>query len=194
MLENRVSPHLEVKEIPGVVWGAAAIVLNEKGEILTGRELQDKPSTNKRTGDISIPLETLKSFEIFSKQRMLEAVLTEFTTDETIEEIKSGMYLEEKIDGWIPVGGTKRVVPFILHWRGRQDLSFQSQTPEEFGDLRWMSLDDILKKQVRPYARTVLEVLSRRNYLNSVNLRSLPVNGYKPSQYSQQRDAYEDLR
>lgn len=176
--------------------GVGAIVLNSRHEILVGVENKSKSSSERTAGQLSIPLETLKPFEQRGNRRALQlASLSEIATDKYVDDWRRQLeQVQEDLVVTMNNAGVKAAI-FVYHWTGDPDvMPFESSCSEEFGSLRWLSLENIYKTgQVRPFADVALREASTQGLLNGHNSVPLGFKNYVPSRYSNFRELHADV-
>lgn len=179
-----------------VIKAVAGVVVSKDGRLLVGTEKIDKASTRKKAGDISIPFETLKPKELKTEGGFVSALLTEITSDQSIEHLYEKMDSAGVIDQVEVMPGVW-VATLLLRYNGDSSvMPFESQNPDEFGDLQWMGVKTLLATpNRRPFVDTVLDrVLSiNRTRPNGVDFRGLNLRPYYPSVYSGYRDLEQDV-
>ena len=176
--------------------GVGAIILNSRHEILVGVEKKSKSSSERTAGQLSIPLETLKPFEQRGNRRALQlASLSEIATDKHIEDWRSQLeQVQEDLVITMNNAGVKAAI-FVYHWTGEPEaMPFESSCSEEFGGLRWLSLEDMYKTgQVRPFADVALKEANSKGLLNGRNSVPLGFKNYVPSRYYNFRELHADV-
>jgi len=176
--------------------GVGAIILNSRHEILVGVENKSKSSSERKAGQLSIPLETLKSFEQKGNRRALQlASLSEIATDKHVEDWRRQLEeVQEDLVVTMNNAGVKAAI-FVYHWTGEPEaMPFESSCSEEFGGLRWLSLEDMYKTgQVRPFADVALREADTKGLLNGHNSVPLGFKNYVPSRYNNFRELHADV-
>lgn len=176
-----------------VIKAVAGVVVSKDGKVLIGTEQIDKPATQRRKGDASIPFETLKPSELTREGSFVGALLTEISTDERMPNLRGKLESAGIVDQ-VEVFPGDWVATLLLRYKGKSDsMPFGATHPEEFGDLRWENLEDARKlPNLRLYAVPVLEryaSLDRRG----INFRSLYLDHYTPSMYEAARQLEPDV-
>jgi len=175
--------------------GVGAIILNSRHEILVGVENKSKSSSERIAGQLSIPLETLKPFEQKGNRRALQlASLSEIATDKYVDDWRRQLeQVQEDLVIKMNNNGVKAAI-FVYHWTGAPDaMPFEPSCSEEFGDLQWLSLENMYKTgQVRPFADVALREASTKGLLNGHNSVPLGFKNYVPSRYYNFRELHAD--
>jgi len=176
--------------------GVGAIILNSRHEILVGVENKSKSSSERTAGQLSIPLETLKPFEQRGNRRALQlASLSEIATDKHVDDWRRQLeQVQEDLVVKMNNNGVKAAI-FVYHWIGDPDaMPFEPSCSEEFGDLQWLSLENMYKTgQVRPFADVALREASTKGLLNGHNSVPLGFKNYVPSRYYDFRELHADV-
>jgi hypothetical protein len=176
--------------------GVAGIIVNRDGRLLVGTEQRDKPETIKQRGHLSIPMETLKSFELGTEAAMVKALLTEIATPKSMLYLRRGLQTAGVVSV-VPLESDVHVAVMLLKWKGDPKfMPFGRAHPEEFSNLRWVGVKTFLDNSfVRPYARTVLSntlELNRRKP-SPIEFQDLDLRDYLPSSYENLRELVPDV-
>lgn len=179
------------------VRGVGAVVLNERSELLVGREGLAKREHQRAVGQISIPLETLKPFERKNVNALKLAAISEIVTNSNIKLLSDSL---KEVGLTSPLTLNEAGVEgvgVVLRWTGGADeMPFIPSVPEEFSNLRWMTLDKFydLNSNIRPFARTIVERVSEFGLLEKPEHYDLPIlKKLRPNQYAAVRDLYADV-
>lgn len=180
-----------------VIKAVAGIVISKDGKLLIGTEQIDKPATQKKHGDASIPFETLKPSEVSQEGSFVGALLTEITTDEAMPNLRGKLDSAGIVDQ-VEVFPGDWVATLLLRYRGKSDsMPFRATHPEEFSSLRWETLDEARSlPNLRPYAVPILEryaQLMNDNQRKGLNFRSLYLDHYTPTVFEAARQMEPDV-
>lgn len=179
-----------------LIKAVAGVVVSKDGRLLVGVEQMTKPATEKQKGQISIPFETLKPKELDLEGGFVSALLTEITTNRSMENLRGRMSSAGVIDQ-LEVAPDVWVATLLLRYDGDSSkMPFSAPHPEEFSDLRWMSVKSFMASpNVRPYAIPVMgRVLDiNRHHPNYIDFRSLYLDPYYPSIYEEAREMEPDV-
>ncbi len=181
----------------GNIRGVAGIIFSEDGKILVGTEQRDKPSTKKLAGQTSIPMETLKPFEVGSQSHMIAALLTEITNDMSMDLLKERLSCSGIVDRVSVDEGVDLAIVFLRFQGDSYDeMPFISPNEDEFSDLRWEAgfLQDC--HNVRPYAGSVINFLESRLYGGDdldIEYKNLNLDEFSPYNYSNYREQVNDI-
>lgn len=188
---------VEFEALSGVN-GVCTLILNSRGEVLVGREAIAKESHDRQRGQISIPMETLKSFERTNKKAMVLAAITEIITDNNVSVLQQQLY-EAVVVGPVQLnnnGITGAIA--VFHWKGDPGcMPFEPSVEEEFNGLKWMKPGKVLEDcSVRPFTTVVLNYAEENGLLNGLPDRPmLALYGLKPSRLMEIREngMHEDV-
>lgn len=189
---GRASERLMDERIKGV----AGVIVNHDGRLLVGKEQITKPKTRKMQGQLSIPMETLKPFELGTEAGMTKALMTEISTWESMGMLKKGLQTAGIVN-IVAVEEDLDVAVLLMKWKGNPKvMPFSHPHPDEFSDLKWMSVKTLLTDSfVRPYARTILNdtlELNRKRGSN-VNFEDILLQGFSPDRYEELRQLSPDV-
>lgn len=176
--------------------GVAGVIVNRDGRLLVGTEQKDKPETLRQQGHLSIPMETLKSFELGMEAAMVKALLTEIATQESMFYLRRGLQTAGVVSV-VPLEKDVHIAVMLLKWKGNPKfVPFGRPHPEEFSDLRWVGVKTFLDDSfVRPYARTVLSntLELNRKKPSPIEFQDIDLRGYSPSSYEDLRELVPDV-
>jgi len=177
-------------------YGVISVIFNSSGHILVGTENLNKHHSGRESGQISVPMETLKPFERVNRQALLLASLSELITAENVQILASGL-CHAGIEGPLTLNerGLKGAVS-IFSWQGDPScMPFAPSNPVEYCDLQWLDSTCFIESaQSRPYAVMGVEFALDKGYgpLSPaepfVSLRTL-----KPNQYTSIRNSRSDV-
>lgn len=176
--------------------GVGTIVMNANHEILVGTEKLAKRDHARQVGEISIPLETFKSFERGNMNAVRLAALSEITTEENIDDLRKNLR-EAALQGPVPLGenGIEGALA-VFHWVGDpSEMPFIPSVPGEFGDLQWMQPGVVISlSNVRSYAELLIRYADDKGLLNGLSNRPVPLlEKLNVSRYSAIRDDKVDV-
>jgi hypothetical protein len=174
----------------------AGVIVNRDKRILVGVEQTSKPATRKERGQLSIPMETLKPFEIGTEAGLTKALMTEISTSRSMGFLRHGLQ-NAGIVSVVPVEKDVNVAVLLMKWKGNPKIMpFEPPHPEEFSELRWIGIKTLLGDSfVRPYAdtvlRNVLEINRKKN--NGIHFSDLSFEGFIPEVYERDRQLTPDV-
>lgn len=202
-MERLVIPDTQEK-LRRIVGMGVVIVNSETGDLWTVREKLDKEKTDRKSGQLSIPLETRKIGE--SPRGNLQGAMAEAFDDEedlTRPSVLEGLYHVGTIpQRRIVVGTDKNTilcdVALLLH-DGRPIT--KKPFSDEVEDSQWMNPDQFLEEDARSLARIVVQDVMQsgiyrenllRYHSGSPLLQQTFQNRFSIRDYATRREAFPD--
>jgi hypothetical protein len=189
----------------GALRGVGLAVVNQDGKLWVQKDLQDKPRTGRRRGDLSIIFETQKPDEPHVSNVL--GALSELVDDTTLPQIAGSLY---SLDGF-------RSTPRLTHGVNGSAISYVVATTvldaaefrpgphdaEETEPVGWMSAAVLLDHDnVRPLARHAVGYLEEHDIIGKTlaafrdpeHPRRLVVpSGHSISEFHQKREEVHDM-
>lgn len=194
--ESKTHTHVEHELYP-TIKGVGTIVLNKRGDILVGTELNGKEENHRKQGQLSIPMETLKDFERKSPIALVRASLSEISNSATIGKLMQG--LREVGHGGpiqLDMEGTQGAL-VVFRWIDNPDeMPFVEAVPSEFVNLTWMNTDLLLgSPNLRPYVSPFIEFAASNGMLNCMPTREIEaLRQFNSDSYLKYRDLFPDVK
>lgn len=193
-MTTEISIRRSEMEVFSATHGVCAIILNGRHEILVGREMKSREEHDRVSGQLSIPMESLKAFERRNQTAMMLAALSEVTTDANVARLSEGLR-EAGISGPVELNDHIQGAVAVFHWmKDPGEMPFAPSSPE-FGQFQWMKPEEFLREEnIRPFAVRTLDYAQQNGLMNGLLTKPITtLSSFHPERYNMARDIYPDV-
>ena len=190
---------VERSQIETYGMGTIIVSPHKPGYIMAIEELKPKPATNRKVGELSVPLETEVVCKDIpeSKIQVVQASLAEVMNDTDIRNVGGQFSLARMGDVYTPSESSPGVFfrSSLVIYSGDPEYPFTPTVDEEVTNPHWVPVRDFVlgREGIRPLAREIVLYSALQGNLleESVPMELFP-QGFSIRQLQNSRDKYPD--